>query len=159
MSSTCSECGARLVNGGACREQFDAMLLLEYEVVADLAATERARGEVAHFYAVSAYILQHPEGMKYTVTALNGLRHTVADHLAGRVTLAELRPRVRRAADGPARITRRPGDAVPRWPVTAWPMTVADVVEGGTPGYCDRVAAWAESIIRTLDAVDALGER
>ena len=31
-------------------------------------------------------------------------------------------------------------------------MTVADVVERGVEGYCDRVAAWAKSIIRTLDA-------
>jgi hypothetical protein len=90
--------------------------------------------------------------MNYSVQALEDLRRTVADHLAGRVTLAVLRSRVRRAADGPGRITRRAGDAVPRWPVGAWPMTVADVVDGGATGYCDRVATWAESIIRTLDA-------
>jgi hypothetical protein len=30
--------------------------------------------------------------------------------------------------------------------------TVADVIDGGVAGYCDCVAAWAESVIRTLDA-------
>ncbi|QEH34920.1 hypothetical protein OJF2_34650 [Aquisphaera giovannonii] len=128
------------------------MLLLEHEVAADPAATAGGRGEVAHFYAVSAYVLQHPEGMNYTSEALRELRGAVADHLAGRVTLAALRPRVRRAAGGQARVTRRAGDVVPRWPVSAWPTTVADVLAGSVEGYCDRVAAWAESIIRTLDA-------
>ena len=155
MSDVCSECGAPLTDVTACVQHFHAMLLLEYEVAADPVATAGGQGEVAHFYAVSSYILQHPEGMNYTAEALIDLRREVADHLAGRVSLATLRPRVRRAADGPARITRRPGDVVPRWPVTAWPMTVANVVNGGVEGYCDRVTAWAESIIRTLGAAVA----
>lgn len=155
MSATCTECGAPLADGGECLQQFHAMLLREHEVVADPALSAGGRGEVAHFYAVSSYILQHPEGMGYSVDALADLRRMIADHLAGRVTLAELRPRVRRAADGPARITRRPGEVVPRWPVTTWPLTVADVIDAGVEGYCDRVAAWAESIIRTLDEADA----
>lgn len=158
MSATCSECGAPLTPGEACIQRFHAMLLLEYEVAADPTATGSGRGEIAHFHAVSSYVLQHPEGMNYTVQALSDLRREIADYLAGRVTLAALRQRVRRAADGPARITRRAGEVVPRWSVTAWPMTVADVVNGGVEGYFERVAAWAESIIRTLDASDAFYE-
>jgi hypothetical protein len=131
------------------------MLLLEYDVVADPEASAGGRGKVAHFYAVSSYILQHPVSMNYTAEALGDARQNVADHLAGRMGLAELLLRLRRATEGPARITRRAGDRVVRWPVDSWPITVADVLAGGVEGYCERVATWAESIIRTLDAVDA----
>jgi hypothetical protein len=152
MPARCPECGAPLTSGEACISHFHAMLALESEVAADPVATAGGRGEAAHFHAVSSYILQHPEGMNYRAEALGDLRRMVADHLAGRLSLAALRPRVRRAADGAVRITRRLGDEVPRWPVTAWPMTIVDVLAGGVEGYCDRVPAWAESIIRTLDA-------
>ncbi|MEW4571526.1 DUF5946 family protein [Tautonia sp. JC769] len=74
MSARCSECGAPLTDGGTCIQHFHAMLLLEYEVAADPEVTAGGRGEVAHFYAVSSYILQHPEGMNYTVDALDDLR-------------------------------------------------------------------------------------
>ena len=155
MAKTCPECGARLAGSRSCIDYFHALLLLESEVATDPVATAGGRGAVAHFYAVSCYILQHPEGLRYTAEALAGARCNVADHLAGRVTLAELRSKVRRAADGPVRITRRACDPVPRWPVEAWPLTVADVVAGGVDGYGDRVAAWAASIVRALDAAGA----
>jgi hypothetical protein len=34
--------------------------------------------------------------------------------------------------------------------VTAWTMTVADVLAGGAGGYYERVEAWARSVIDTL---------
>jgi hypothetical protein len=155
MAATCPECGAALPEGGTCIDHFHALLLLEHEVFADPRVTSGGRGEVAHFYAVSSYVLQHPEGMNYTAEALAGARRGLADHLAGRVTLAEQRLRVRRAADGATRITRRAGDEVMRWHVASWPLTVTDVLAGGVEGYCGRVATWAESILRTLDEVGA----
>lgn len=151
MTVTCSECGAPLINVGACIDYFHAMLVLEYDVAADPLVAAGGRGQVAHFYAVSSYILQHPDSMNYHAEALGDLRRTIADHLDGRVTLAALRPQIRRSADGPTRITRRAGDKAPHWPVAAWPITVADVVAGGVEGYCDRVAGWAASIIHMLD--------
>jgi hypothetical protein len=155
MAATCQECGAQLPESGKCIDLFHSLLLLEYEVVADPDAAFGKRGGVAHFYAVSSYVLQHPEGMNYTSEAITGLRLGLADHLAGRVTMSEQRLRVRRFADGPARITRRSGDEVVHWPVGSWPLTVADVLAGGAEGYCGRVAEWAESILRTLDEVGA----
>jgi Family of unknown function (DUF5946) len=155
MAATCQECGAPLPGSGKCIDHFHALLLLEYEVAADPGATSGGRGEVAHFYAVSSYVLQHPEGMNYTAEALEGARRGLADHLAGKVTMSEQRLRVRRAVDGATRITRRAGDEVVRWPVSSWPLTVADVLAGGVEGYCLRVATWAESILRTLDRVGA----
>jgi hypothetical protein len=131
---------------------FHALLLLEHEVAADPVATSGGRGEVAHYYAVSSYVLQHPGGMDFTADALAHLRRGLADHLAGKVTLSVLRLRARRAADGATRVTRRAGDEVVRWPIDSWPLTIADVLAGGVDGYCERVAAWAESILRRLDA-------
>ncbi|WP_165228074.1 DUF5946 family protein [Aquisphaera insulae] len=155
MAASCPECGAALPEGGACIDHFHALLLLEYEVLADPSVASGGRGEVAHFHAVSSYVLQHPEGMNYTAEAVVGLRRSLADHLAGRITLAEQRSRVRRAADGATRVTRRAGDEVTRWHVASWPMTVTDVLSGGVEGYCARVARWAESILRTLDEAGA----
>jgi hypothetical protein len=155
MAATCQECGAQLPESGKCLDLFHSLLLLEYEVAADPDATSDGRGEVAHFYAVSSYVLQHPDGMNYTAEAITGLRLGLADHLAGRVTMSEQRLRVRRVADGATRITRRSGDEVVHWPVSSWPLTVADMLAGGVEGYCGRVAVWAESILRTLDEVGA----
>jgi hypothetical protein len=151
MAATCQECGAPLPESGPCIDLFHSVLLLEYEVAADPSATSGGRGEAAHFHAVSSYVLQHPEGMNYTAEALAGLRRDLAGHLAGRVTMSEQRLRVRRATNGATRITRRPGDVIVQWPVSSWPLTVADVLAGGVDGYCGRVADWAESILRTLD--------
>src|SRR5204862_4147370 len=89
MVVTCQECAPPLPEGGTCIDHFHALLLLEYEVAADPVAISAGRGLVAHFYAVTSYVLQHPEGMKYTAEALAGARRDLADHLAGKVTLAE----------------------------------------------------------------------
>src|SRR4051794_8105676 len=91
MAVICQECGAPLPDGAECIGHFHALLLLEYEVAADPDATAGGRGQVAHFYAVSSYLLQHPEGMNYTAEALAGVRRGLADHLAGRVTISEQR--------------------------------------------------------------------
>jgi hypothetical protein len=155
MSTKCSECGAPLIDGGACIDHFHAMLLLEHEVAADPMATADGRGEIAHFYAVSSYVLQHPASMNYTAEALSDLRRMIADHLSGRMNLGSLRLQIRRTADGPARVTRRTGDEAPQWPVNSWPITVSDIVGGGVDGYGERVANWAQSIIQILDATVA----
>jgi hypothetical protein len=144
-----------LYEGESCIELFHKMLLLEFEVAADSGESSGGRGEVAHFYAVSSYILQHPGSMNYTAVALEGLRQSVSDHLAGGTTLVELRRRVRRVANGPRRMTRRTGDLVVCRPVQSWPQTVAGVIAGGTKDYGIRVAAWAESVVSLLNVIDA----
>jgi hypothetical protein len=144
-----------LPDGGSCRDHFHALLLLEHDVAADPAAISGGRGEAAHFHAVSSYVLQHPDGMGYTAQALADLRRGLRDHLAGAVTIPEQRQRARQAFNGSARITRREGDEVVRWPIDSWPVTVADVLAGGVAGYVERVADWADSVIRTLDRAGA----
>ncbi len=140
-----------LPEGGACIDNFYDLLYLEAEAAAVGDETLGEGDQVAHFYAVSAYVLQHPEGMNYSPEALSGLRRALADHLAGRASLEAVRRQVRNAAQGPARVTRRDPELPVRWPVENWPMTVADLLAGGVEGYAGQAAAWAESVLQTLD--------
>jgi hypothetical protein len=151
MPDHCPECGAPIPIGGSCADHFHALLLLEGEIPG-------VPGSILHFYAVAAYGLQHPDSMSFTAEALDGLRVAVADALAGRATPDELRRRARRVANGPRRVTRRPGDGEVPWRRGGWPMTVADLCTAETFGaydtseeYAERVERWARSVCDTLD--------
>lgn len=76
MSAKCPECGAPLPEGGSCRDNFDALLALEWEIPG-------GPGEIAHFYAVGSYVLQHPEelhgGSAVRPAAANGGSSARAD--------------------------------------------------------------------------------
>src|SRR5947209_778873 len=90
MVMTCPECGAAVPEGGRCRDNFHALLLLESAIPGD-------PGGLAHFYAVASYGLQHPGSMNYTAEAAAGLRASVADVLDGRASVAHILRRTRRA--------------------------------------------------------------
>jgi hypothetical protein len=147
MAEYCPECGAPVPEGASCRDHFHALLQLE-------AAIPGGPGALPHFYAVSCYGLQHPDGMNYTSAALSGLRASLAELLDRRSTLDQVRRRIRRAVNGPVRVTRRAGDAVVPWPGGRWPMTVADVltVPAEASAYAERVTRWARSVRDALDA-------
>jgi hypothetical protein len=146
LNSLCPECGAAVPAGGSCRDNFHALLLLESQIPG-------GPGAVAHFFAVAAYNLQHPDSVNLTADALAGLRASVADVLDGRATLEEVRRRTRRAARRLGRVTGRPGDDAVTWHRGAWPMTVADVITVGADAdaYADRVSRWARSIREALE--------
>jgi hypothetical protein len=146
-TARCPECGAPIAPPGTCRDNFHALLALEWEVPG-------GAGGVAHFYAVSAYALQHPDSMQLTAGALRGLRAAVEDALSETADVRGLRARARRGAER-AHVTRRDGEPVPSWPVSSWPMNVADVVEAGVDGYADRVKEWARSVVSELDGARA----
>ena len=146
MAEVCPECGGPVPDGGSCRDNFNALLLLEWQIPG-------GPGALPHFYAVSIYGLQHPDSMNYTADALAGLREALGDVLDGRVTVPELRRRIRRNVNGQARVTRRAGEKMVAWQRGNWPMTVADVCPGGVDGYADRVVRWARSVREAL-AVD-----
>ena len=138
----CSECGAALAEAGDCRQLFHALLLLEREA----SAADRA----THFLAVSSYVLQHPRSMQYNTAALFSARDSVADYLTGRASLDSIRRRLRATNHGPRRVARRVGEAAHSWKFAAWPLTVADVLAGGSSEFPQRVHAWAESIVAAL---------
>ena len=147
MAEFCPECGAPVPDGGSCRDNFHALLLLESEIPG-------GPGPLPHFYAVASYGLQHPDSLSYTAEALAGLRAGLADTLDRRATIGEIRRRARRAVDGPVRVTRRAGDAAVPWRRGRWPMTVADVLAAGADAeaYGERVSRWARSVREALDA-------
>ena len=146
MSRTCDECGSAVPEGGSCRDNFNDLLLLEWQIPG-------GPGELAHFYAVGTYNLQHPRSMNLTIEAFNGLREAVLDSLEGRATIEEIRQRARRGAAAAGRVTRRPGDPELNPPVTGWPMTIADVltVEAYQKAYLERVSRWARSATTTRE--------
>jgi Family of unknown function (DUF5946) len=143
-ASVCPECGATTPEGGTCRDNFHALLLLESEVPG-------GPGGVPHFYAVASYGLQHPGSMNYTAGVAEGLRAAVAGVLDGRATLADIRRRTRATFDGPTRVTRRGGEPGVDWYRGAWPLTVTDVLAAGVGGYAAAVERWARSVLETLD--------
>jgi hypothetical protein len=151
MRSSCPECGAPLGDAEDCRTLFHELLALEARVAG-------AAGALPHFFAVASYNLQHPS--TFTRDALEGLRATLADVLAGRATLDDARRRARAGAAGATRVRRRPDDVdtederrmLGAWP-TRWPTTVADVCRAEPEEYAARVRAWAEGTIATLEAV------
>jgi hypothetical protein len=139
MSEVCPECGAPLLNGPTCQDNFHALLVLEGQV-------EGAPGSITHFYTVACYVLQHPESMSYTAEALDGLKVSLIDALEGRATVEDLRRRARFAAQGSIRIMRREGDRLPETQCVAGEMTVAEVLAGGAERYSENVRRWAQSI-------------
>ena len=145
MTRRCAECGAPLDDGRACRDYFEEMLTLEARV-------PDAPGALPHFLAVASYNLQHPSS--FTVEAIEGLRMSVADVLAGHATLADVRRRAARGAGGTKRVRRRAdeGPSTGLWR-REWPMTVRDVCRVGPDQYAERVREWAVSIIATTDGL------
>jgi hypothetical protein len=147
MTAHCAECGAAIADQASCRDHFDALLALEWQIPG-------GPGALPHFFAVASYALQHPDGMRFTAEAVEGLRRAVADALAGRATVDELRRRARAGARAAGRVTRREHDPQVRWEVARWPVTVCDVVSVSLERerYAERVSHWARSVLRTLDA-------
>lgn len=148
----CIECGARIPFGGACRDHLDTLLALETQLAHERADVWDQLGVVTHFYAIGSYMLQHPDGMGGTLAALHGLRTQLARHLDGLDDMDAIAARVRREANGAARVTRRNSDPIPTWGIGVWPMDITVVLAAGLDGYCDAVRTWIQSIRRELDA-------
>jgi len=144
----CAECGAVIPAGGSCRDNFHALLALEWEVPG-------GAGQLTHFRAVSSYALQHPDSMGYTVDSIRWLRSSTRAALAGKASMGDLRESARRVGKAAGRITRRGEDPVPLWDVQGWSMNVGHVLAGGVDAYCRNVDRWADSVIGDLDAADS----
>lgn len=137
---TCPECGAPLVEGFTCWEQFGQLLAWEARDP-DLLAE--------HFLTVASYNLQHPA--QFTDEALTGLRAVFIDYLDKGTSIKEIRRRVGQVADGPTRVRKREAERQPV--LRRWPMTIADVYLPEQPeGAAARVRAWASSIRLELGA-------
>ena len=145
MPDRCPECEALLPKGGACRDLFHELLVLEAQVPG-------TAGALTHFYTVACYALQHPDSFRYTQEALVGLHQALCDALDDQITLEELRRRARAGAARAGRVTRRPGDPTPVWRRGGWSMRVVDVLSVAPEQYPDTVRRWARSIRDSLAA-------
>ena len=149
MESRCIECGAVLERGRECREYLHELLAVESQVPG-------AGGGEPHFFAVASYNLQHPSG--FVPRALIGLRHSVADVLAGRADIADVLRRTRSATNGSTRVRRRADEPLTEaerellrdWPTT-WKITVRDLCTVSPEEYMEGVRAWANAVSAALE--------
>lgn len=147
VPSACPECGAATVDGVACRAQFETVLAWEQY---DAELVEE------HFLTVASYNLQHPS--MFTPEARSGLRESFLLHLDGKLSVPQIRERMRAVFDGPRRVLVREGERT--IVARAWQKTVADVYGDGRPeGAAARVRAWAAALYEDLTSRADEGER
>jgi hypothetical protein len=137
----CPDCGATLM-GVSCQDSFHQMLLWEFE--------NPALG-VVHHLMVLCYILQHPSS--YSPEALEHAKNLLVDFLEHGVSPQETRKRHRGKLDSGKRKWKIRGSPVAsgsyQRPIR-WTVTAADVIGDGPGHYCDRVNAWAQSVLQAL---------
>lgn len=140
----CPECGAEWADGKTCQDDFNQMLAWEF-----------GQPELweAHHLTVLSYYLQHPS--LYSAEGLNNGKWLLIEFVQNGLAPEEMRTRNRDKVDAGKRAwkLRATGDAHGAYanPVE-WPITAAQVVTGGTSGYCDNVRAWAESVYAALES-------
>jgi hypothetical protein len=150
--TTCPTCGAIHTDATSCEDDFHQMLYWEHELMAE--------GTVlleTHYLMVASYHLQHPH--IYSSEALAGVHSDVAAYLAGSRSLDQIRSALHETARSDKRkttITARDGNHGGYATPVEWTTRALDVVAAGKAQYVDRVRAWAESVIATLDGVDVV---
>jgi hypothetical protein len=140
----CPECGAAQSDRDSCQTYLGELLALESLVPG-------GPTQMAHFFAIASFNLQHPSS--FTTEVLESLRRSLDNAVAGRVDIPTLRRRARYVAEGPKRVLRRDAAADDKrpsgWP-SVWPMTVLDVCRAAPDTYNAKAEEWARSVAVTL---------
>ena len=142
MVTTCRECNAIHPDDLTCQNDFYKLLGWETE--------DPSRGEVHHLTVLS-YHLQHPS--LYSPEGLAGARQLLLDFLESGKTPQNVRAQNRgklSSANRQWKIKGTPESHASYVHPVRWTMTVADIVAGGPDDYCERVRAWAASILAAL---------
>jgi hypothetical protein len=138
----CAACGAVWSGEKTCQDDFYQMLAWEAEYPAFL--------EVHHLM-VLCFHLQHPN--LYSQEGLTYARQLLVEFVERGVSPREIRQRNHAQVNSRNRHWKIKGTPTSHGvydrPIL-WTTTAADIVAGGTDGYCDRVRAWAQSIYETL---------
>ena len=141
-ATTCPECGAPDQAGLTCREQWEALLGLEFS---------DARTWPAHFLTVACYQLQHPQTFRLTEAAREQLWRALENVVEQGQPVDEARRDVQHAFDGATRVRAKGQAPIPR---IAWNYTVADVYPLKPMAHVERVWAWALSLLAQKESGD-----
>lgn len=144
-STICPECGAEWRDGLTCDDHFNQMLAWDFE-------DPEGAGSVHHL-TVLCFHIQHPS--RYSPEGLNWALKLLDDAIIKGVSAVELRKQVGPLADSGKREIHVTHHGIPgsHGRPIEWPLVAADITKDGIEVYCDRVKAWARSILNTLEAV------
>ena len=153
MEAVCVECGLPLPGTGECWTRVHELLEIESRV---LVHRDPETGMRAHYFAIAAYLLQHPS--RSTQPALDGLLDDVTSMLHKPRPMCELRETVRRRHRG-VNVSRiaTPDDrahVASQWP-TQWSITASDVIASAEDGYVESVQEWAAATVAQLGVTRA----
>ena len=143
--AACDECGARSRDGATCRQQWDALLALEF--------SDPRAGSV-HFLTVTCYQLQHPASFPLTAEARRWLADALREVIVHARPVATVRDVMHQEWDGSRRVREMTTTPVP---TVRWSATVADVGEPDPERHVERVQAWAVAVLGDLDYHEAGG--
>lgn len=140
-NSHCPECAAVLQEAETCRQHFEALLFLEYEIQETLAPE-------IHQLMVACYTLQHNQ---YSDEARPMVIKMIEDVLERGVTAAETRRRNKNVVDSGKRKFHITGPSTPA-PHIDWPITIHSIDANDGAAYAESVRRWAQSILDTVRA-------
>lgn len=142
IANTCPECGAHWQGGKTCADHFHQMLEWEF--------TDPVAGSVHHL-TVLCYYIQHP-----SLLSPEGLAEQQAllrRFIEEGITPVEMRESIRDRVDSGKRdwSLKPKGQPASYDRPMPWPMTVSDAAGESLEGYVERVTAWANAVLATLN--------
>ncbi len=141
----CPECGSEWRAGLTCDDHFNQMLAWDFE--------NRADAWSVHHLTVLCFHIQHPS--RYSPAGLQGALELLNDAVNKGIPADKLRQKLSAIADSSVRTTPITNHGIPgsHGRLIAWPLMAADMTKDGVDVYCERVKAWARSILGKLEAV------
>lgn len=137
--SACPECSAPQGPTGSCREQWDALLALEF--------SEPSTFHV-HFLTVACYQLQHPRTQPLSEDARRQLARALEDVVVHGRAITDVQREMGATFAGATRVrpNEMDGDQASLTSVDRWTTTVADVGPPDPDLHATRVLEWARAI-------------
>ncbi|WP_079911491.1 DUF5946 family protein [Paenibacillus sp. 32352] len=136
--STCTVCGAVLLEGKTCETIFNEFMAFEF--------MDPGYGRV-HFLTVACYMVQHE---RYSDAAYVWIQSALRNYLEKAYTIEWI---LQDAAQGPGStkdILRNQAD--PTLPKVEWTMTIADVAAqmDDAESYCQLIERWAHITLKEM---------
>lgn len=146
-ANPCPSCGAALLDGQSCADDFGLLLSWEWQY----------NMQAVHHLLVLGYHLQHPH--LYSQQGLRGGLDLLRQFMTESKPPSQVRAAIRESVSNSQRsepITARTGNIGAYDEQPAWSLTIADVVAAGPQRFYDSVRAWLESQVIALRAYGLL---